>query len=45
MKKVKRQEGRILPFLALSLLMEVLGKGVTRARRAYNNMYHMDKNF
>ena len=31
----KGQEGRFLPFLALPLMMKVLGKGVRRAGRGY----------
>ena len=33
-----RQEGGFLPLLALLLMMKVLGKGIRRAGRVYNNM-------
>ena len=39
MRAGKGQERRCLP-LALHLMVKVLGKGVTRARRGYNNMDH-----
>ena len=38
----KGQEGRFLPLLGLLLMMKVLGKGVRRDGRGYNNK---DKNF
>ena len=38
----KGQEGGFLPLLALLLMMKVLGKGVRRDGRGYNNK---DKNF
>ena len=44
-KSREGQEGGILPFLALSLLMKVLGKGVAKAGIGYNNMDQMDNNF
>ena len=40
----KVQEYRMLPLLALPLLMKLLGKGLTKAARRYNNLDHMDKN-
>ena len=45
MREGKRKEGGFLLSLAFTLLMKVLGKGVRRAVRGYNNMDHMDKNF
>lgn len=39
-KKVKED----LSLLALPLMMNVPGKGVTRVRRGYKNMHHMVKN-
>ena len=41
----KGQEGRFLPLLALPLMIKVLGKGVKKAGRGYNNMNHKDTNF
>ena len=38
----KGQEGGFLPLLASPLMMEALGKGVTRAERGYSNI---DKHF
>ena len=40
----KGQEGKFLLLLVVSLLMKVLGKGVTRAGRTYK-MVFLDKNF
>ena len=37
----KGQKGECLPLLALPVMIEVLGKGVTRAGSGFNNM---DKN-
>ena len=34
----KGQKGRFLPLSAIPLMMKVLGKGVTRAGRGYNNI-------
>ena len=45
MRAGKRQEGRILPFLALPLMIKVLEIGVTRNVKLCNNMDHIDKNF
>ena len=38
-------QGGFLLLLALTLTIKILGKGVTRAARGYNNMDHMDKDF
>ena len=39
----KGQEGEMLPLLGLPLMIKaVSGKGVTRARKRYNNMDHME---
>ena len=43
MKAGKEKEHGILLLLALPLMMKVLGKGVTRARKGYNNRDHTDK--
>ena len=47
----KRQEGAIIPLLALPLMLKVLRKGVTKAGKGgkgpgkgYNSMNYMDKN-
>ena len=45
MRAGKREKSGILSFIALPLLMKVLGKGVTRAGKGYNNMDHMNKIF
>ena len=48
-KGVKRagegQEVGIIPLLVIPLMIRVLGKGVTRAGRIYNNMDDMGKMF
>ena len=41
----KGQEGGILPLVALSLMMKVLGKEVRRAGKGGNIIDQMDKNF
>ena len=41
----KGQEEGILPLLASSLMMKVLGKEVRRAGKGGNNIDQMDKNF
>ena len=41
----EEQDGGFLSLLALPLMIKVLGKGVTRAGRGYDNMDHMDKYF
>ena len=41
----KDQKADLLPLLGLSLMMKVLGKGVTRAGKGYNNMDHLTKRF
>ena len=42
-KGQKAQKGGFLPLLALSLMMKVLGRGVTRAGNGYNNMNNIHK--
>ena len=39
------QKVDLLPLLGLSLMMKVLGKGVTRVGKGYNNMDHLTKRF
>ena len=41
----KGQEGGSFPLLARTLMIKVLGEGVTRAGKLHNNMDHMDQNF
>ena len=45
MRAEKRQKSRFLLLLPLPLMLEVLGRGVKRAVKGYNNMDHMNKNF
>ena len=45
MRAGKGQKDGLLLLLALSLMMKVLGKGIRRARRRYNNIDHMNKSF
>ena len=45
MRAGKGKEDGFLPSLALTLMMKVLGKGVTRAGRGYNRMDYMGKVF
>ena len=45
MRAEKEQEGGLLWLLALSLMMKVLGKEVTRSGKRYNNMKQWIKNF
>ena len=40
-----KREDKFLPLLALSLIMKVPGKGVTRSGRRCNKVDHMDKHF
>ena len=45
MRTGKGQGDGFVLLLALSLIMKVLGKEVTRARTGYNNTDYMDKHF
>ena len=45
MKVGKGRDNGFLFFLALRLIMKVLGKGVTKAVTRYNEIDHMEKKF
>ena len=42
MRAGKGQESCFLLLLVLPLMMQVTGKGITRAGKRYNNIGHMD---
>ena len=45
MRVEKEQEGKFILLLALLLMIQVLGKGVIKEGRGYNNKDHLDNFF